>query len=950
MQHIDAGRFRKRFLLAFSIAMFAIPTIGGFFEIFLGVYSFDEIVRTVANYTVFYILSVYIVGIYGLHRLLTHLTQQLEHALLANDRAEYEHIARQFSRLNLYSLVYILLYSQGGPVSVNYLIISESLRPFSLQTQLLSYVSTLPAILIILFPVFFYLNDLLGSYLAPKGVVINATPIRTKIMVLGMVIPLLIDMVLILYFQDRTGYFSLEAFGLWVALFSIAAAGAHLTYRSFALSLKPLQGPLTTARVEELGKTDITPVSLDEMGLLAKGWQSLVQKYQQHQQAMQNQRNFSHAIINSANAMVVVLDNHGRIVEFNKVCEATTHFTKEEVLGTYVWDNFIVPEEIKAVKDVFQDLTQTSFNSTYVNNWRTKEDGRRLISWSNSTLVDENGSVQNIISVGIDITEQRQAEEDLRTSQDTLAKAQAIAHIGHWDWNILTNDLAWSDEIYRIFGLTPQQFEATYPAFLEYVHPDDREAVNAAVLAALENPDIPYSIEHRVVHPDGQIRIVNERGEIYRDAQGTPLRMVGTVHDITDRKEDQAALDQFKSTLDQTLDCVFMFDAKELRFFYVNQGAIEQIGYSQEELLKMTPFDIKPDFTDTSFKKMIQPLLDGDKNTMTLITRHQHKDGHIIPVEIFLQYINSEDKPRFVAIVRDITERLKAEAEIRALNADLEQRVKERTVELEQANLTLQDSFKNLQRTQKSLVESEKMAALGGLVAGIAHEINTPIGIGVTAASHLQMKINEYRKLYKKDALTRSDFEKLLMAVSESSDILLTNLQRGADMIRSFKQVAVDQSSEQSRYFELDVYLQEVARSLNPQLRHGDYQLHINCPAHFKLNSYPGAISQIITNLVLNSLLHGFDKSKKGEMWIDVSRNNGDVIMEYRDNGKGIDASHLGKVFEPFYTTKRSQGGSGLGLHILYNLITQTLNGFITLDSSLDQGVHFHIHFPELGD
>jgi len=829
MQQIDSTHFRKRFLLAFSIAMLAIPTIGAAIEIFLGVYSLDEILYAVADYTIFYIIAVYALGVYGLHRLLLYHTSKLEQALDKNDQEAAERIAKQLSQLCLYSLVYILLYSQGGPFSVNYLIINESLRPFDTQKQILSYVTTLPTILITLFPFFLYLYELLGTYLAPMGVVINAIPIRVKIFVLGMVTPLLIDMVLILYFEDRTGYFNFETVLLWIGLFSIATAGAYLTYRSFSLSLTPLQGPLKNSKkVEALSSRDIRPISLDEMGLLAKGWQNLLSKYQQYQSELQAERNFSNAIVNNANAMVVVLDSQGRLMEFNKVCEDISHFKKSEVLGNHVWDHFIVPEEVEAVKGVFQDLTHRTFNSSHVNYWLTKEGKHRLIAWSNSTIQDSSGKVQNVISVGIDITDQRKVEEDLRTSQDTLAKAQAIAHIGHWDWNIITNELAWSDEIFRIFGLTPQEFEATYPAFLEYVHPDDREAVTAAVNAAVADPKEPYSIEHRVCRPDGTMRTVQERGEIYRDDKGSPLRMVGTVHDIT--------------------------------------------------------------------------------------------------------------------------ERIQAEEEIRALNFDLEQRVKERTTELEQANISLQHSLDDLQKTQQQLVESEKMAALGGLVAGVAHEINNPIGIGVTAASHLSMKIHEYQELYKQDALTRKDFESLLKSANESTKILETNLQRAAEMIRSFKQVAVDQSSEQSRRFDMNDYLHEVLRSLQPRLRTGNYDVYINCPAGFSLNSYPGAISQITTNLVINSLVHGFEEAGQGNIWIDVSRNNGQINMDYRDNGKGIAKHSLDKIFDPFYTTKRNQGGSGLGLHILYNIVTQTLGGTVKVDSSPGQGVHFHISFPELGE
>ncbi len=255
-----------------------------------------------------------------------------------------------------------------------------------------------------------------------------------------------------------------------------------------------------------------------------------------------------------------------------------------------------------------------------------------------------------------------------------------------------------------------------------------------------------------------------------------------------------------------------------------------------------------------------------------------------------------------------------------------------------------------MKQTQKHLVESEKLAALGGLVAGIAHEINTPLGISVTAASHLQMKIDQYQKRYEQGGLTKREFESLLKAARDSSSILGSNLNRASDLIRSFKQIAVDQSSEKPRVVNLYDYVDEIINSLNPQLRLGDFHIHNDTLPSLQVHSYPGAISQITTNLILNSLIHGFHGLEGGDIWIKFQLQGNDIVMTYKDNGVGIDQQYIDKIFDPFFTTNREQGGSGLGLNIVYNIVTQTLAGKVDVKNEVGQGVTFTIRFPGLGD
>ncbi len=249
-------------------------------------------------------------------------------------------------------------------------------------------------------------------------------------------------------------------------------------------------------------------------------------------------------------------------------------------------------------------------------------------------------------------------------------------------------------------------------------------------------------------------------------------------------------------------------------------------------------------------------------------------------------------------------------------------------------------------RTERDLIRAEQMAALGRLVAGVAHEINTPVGLGVGVASHLDDCTRRMQALYDAENVTQGDFEDYLGTAADSTATLLANLQRAAELVRSFKQLAVDQTSERKRLFNLFGYIQEILISLRPKLKRTDHTVAVSCPTDLEIDSFPGALSQILTNLIDNSLIHGFDGRNGGRIDITATMETDMLVLGYKDNGRGLAPDAVDRVYEPFYTTRRGQGGSGLGMHIVYSLVTKTLGGRITCESEPDQGVHIRIAFP----
>ncbi|NLY42263.1 MAG: HAMP domain-containing protein [Desulfovibrionales bacterium] len=291
-------------------------------------------------------------------------------------------------------------------------------------------------------------------------------------------------------------------------------------------------------------------------------------------------------------------------------------------------------------------------------------------------------------------------------------------------------------------------------------------------------------------------------------------------------------------------------------------------------------------------------------------------------------------------------DRRRAEEECCQLNTELEERVFTRTAQLATANADLQTALENLRQAQSQLVMSEKLAALGELVAGIAHEINTPVGVALSATSTMVEKNRILADLFHQGEMKRSHLTEYLDASREGMDMTLINLHRASDLIRSFKMVAADQVSEARRSFNVHTYIQEVLLSLRPKLKKTTHRIETECDENLVIESYPGALSQIITNLILNSLTHAFDEGQSGLIRIVISVHEDKLCLTYSDNGRGILPEVQSKIFEPFCTTARAKGSTGLGLHIVFNIVTSTLHGTITCCSEPGHGAVFQIRIP----
>jgi signal transduction histidine kinase len=369
----------------------------------------------------------------------------------------------------------------------------------------------------------------------------------------------------------------------------------------------------------------------------------------------------------------------------------------------------------------------------------------------------------------------------------------------------------------------------------------------------------------------------------------------------------------------------------------VNQAAQRSINLNIEQLIHQPIHDFfHPDSSLPDECPFCQAIEQGQELSNKVVFFPQNNRWFLLSVTA-LEKGNLASG--MVQSLTDINYQKQQELELVNYKQQLELRVQQRTAELEQ-------SVEALNQRQVQLIEAEKMASLGSLVAGVAHEINTPVGICITATSHLSEIGQEIKHKFEGNQISRKYLAEYINESIECSQLMLSNLNRAAELIRSFKQVAVDQSNSLSRVYYIKNYINEVLISLKFKIKNSQITLNFDTENDFEVQGEPSAMSQILTNLFINSLAHAFEHEAKGDISISVSLEEEQVVLTYHDSGCGISTEHIKHIFEPFYTTKRGQGGCGLGLHIVYNLVSQSLHGNIACQSEPDNGTNFIIKFP----
>lgn len=400
---------------------------------------------------------------------------------------------------------------------------------------------------------------------------------------------------------------------------------------------------------------------------------------------------------------------------------------------------------------------------------------------------------------------------------------------------------------------------------------------------------------------------------------------------------------QIRLLLDSTAEGIIGSDGNG-RATFVNQAGREMLGFSESEIIGSDLHRyLKHDHAEHSlacdcpvFRSALggAPIHEEDSHLVTA-------SDSLIPVEYWLRPMH--DGKGVVGVILtfvDISGRKHAEELLQATLETLDDQVQERT-------LLLNNKLAELERTRSELMQTEKMASLGRLVAGFSHEINTPIGIALGGASHIEEEGLILTQMLQQEEVTEEALAEVIQRINEAAGLTANNLQRAAALVTSFKRTAIDQSSEALRLFDMCDSLSDVVTSLHNSFKRTPIEISVECEEGLQLYGRPGLIDQLITNLMLNSLNHAYGEGKEGgTLSIRVWLESGVLRIGFSDDGRGMDPATLERVFEPFFTTARGNGGSGLGLFICYNIVTTELHGTITVESQIGKGTRFDIHIP----
>ena len=425
---------------------------------------------------------------------------------------------------------------------------------------------------------------------------------------------------------------------------------------------------------------------------------------------------------------------------------------------------------------------------------------------------------------------------------------------------------------------------------------------------------------------------------------------VWVVRDVTDAMQAKHALQESESRF------ALLFDKAPLPMCYAsshngfastqwNQAWFQVFGFSPEADQGRTGLDLKLWVNPQDRQSLIDLIQQGaSEGEMEVPLRRAN--GQVRQVSVSTRVFIEHERTLLVSSYLDITEQRQAKHDIETLNAELEARVQARTADLHAANAELSSTLTTLHHAKDQLVQTEKLAALGSIVAGVAHELNTPIGNGLTTASSLEHRVAEFSKLLAQ-GIRRSDLLQFVDDTQLAAEILARNLDRAASLVTSFKQVAIDQTSAHRRLFNLSTVVAETLLTLNPAIRKSGCTVTIGIAAELELHSYPGPLGQVLSNLINNALVHAFPAGQRGTIAVTAKANGSDAIeLRVKDNGRGIAPADVHRVFEPFFTTRLGQGGSGLGLHIVHNIVTGALGGRICVVSTEGHGAEFVVTLP----
>jgi PAS domain S-box-containing protein len=744
-----------------------------------------------------------------------------------------------------------------------------------------------------------------------------------------------------------------------------------------------------------------------------------ITEHKKAEQALADEATRRRILIDQSSDGIVVLDKNGKVYEANKRFAEMLGYTYEEAQKLSVWDwEYLFPRE-----QVAEMIATIGPEGDHFETKHRRKDGSTF-----DVEISTNGAVVSgqklIFCVCRDITERKKSEEELRHSETRLAEAQRLAHIGSWEFDIVSNKLSWSDEVYQIFGLKPRQFGATYEAFLDRIHPDDREMVNKAYSESMKTKT-PYSIIHRLLLKDGTVRYVNETGETFYDDEGKPIRSIGTVQDITERKQAEEALveaeKKYKNLVEAASDLIWEVDTQGT-YTFVSPNIKELLGYDVKEVVgKKRTLDFTPKKELKKWLKRFKVINAKRESFAGLEVLHHHKDGTPLIFEVSgVPFFDSDGNFKgYVGINKNVTERkqmtealkesqkfstglmenspnpksvLNPDTSIRYVNPAFEKLTgykmaevvgmkapypwwpkAERETMLKALKNAMQSGGKKsehvfykkngepvwvmlnsgpvihrkkllyfliswLDITDSKRAEEERaeleqkahlasrLASVGEMASGIAHEINNPL-TAVIGFAQLLMD-NDLPEEIKEDLVIIHKEAQRAAGVARN---LLTFARKHAPSKQPTDVNSIIEGVLTLRAYEQNVSNIQINTKLTPDLPNvlADYS----------------QLQQVFINIILNAEAAMLEANNGGTLTITTQRFDHSIRASFADNGPGIDKENLNRIFDPFFTTKEVGKGTGLGLSVCHGIIAEH-GGKIYARSKPGSGATFIVELP----